>query len=368
MTHLLLLCVLAQQPRLVSEDEHVRLVAAIPRTDDPRMEEIRTDPRLIVYTDKEVPPVFQAANNGQLGVFKAGTFFSVGGVNVGQGSNQIPWKSPAGLDDATDWTSFGFMWLPPGTKIVVERGRLPDDVQGAQFFLWRYPVGTVLGEVFRHTGDVSRPSFEMRIRHKVAGIVPGRIDASWTPQVFRPFASREELDQAVAFSGSPDAEKFLATSERGEWKFNFGTAKVSPLLRRSAIKDILPSLDRATVKRLLEGEFSSVRDREWVEGGFAPDTRGNFHIVPRGYNGAMLPVSQAACASCHRTAGQNVRPFGFSSPAGWDEWVRGNAGDESFRFHPFDPASASSNNSFRRVRLNQKMLDAGILEVKGVLP
>lgn len=346
--------------RLVTDAEHERLVAAIPTTDDPAMEQLRADPRLIVYGDREVPPVFQAANNGTLGVFRAGTLFSVGGVNVGVGSNRFPWKAPAGLDDAVGWTSFGFLWLPPGEQIAVARARLPADAQSAQFFSWTFPEGTVLGEVFLLTGDPSRPAWEMRVRRKVSSDVNTKptmsvVRSSWSPTVFRPFADREELDEAVAFSGSPSTERFLSTKDRGHWQF-----KTEPLpnklLRGDAVKDFLPPLDRQTVLRLLSREFTSVRDREWVPGGLAPDTHADFHVIPRGYNGAMLPVSQSTCASCHRTAGQNIRLFGLSSPQGWDEWVRGNVGDESFRFHPFDPASVSSDRNFRQVRLNPKLV------------
>jgi hypothetical protein len=340
--------------RLMSEADHERLLKSIPLTDDPVLESLRHDPRLMVYTDREIPPVFQAANNGLLGIFRAGTTFVVGGRVVGDGSNRFPWRRPAGLDDAVGWTSFNFIWLPIGQQIEISRIRLPGDVQGARSFAWTFPDGTVLGEVFQSTGDPSRPTWEMRIRRKLG-------PTSWRPDVFRPFGSRQELDDAVAMSGDPLALRFIETKIQEHWQFR--TSPLSSPLRKDAVKDMLPALSRDTVKHLLGTPFASVREKEWVDGGLAPDTSSAFHVVPPGYNGANLSVSQASCASCHRTAGHNVRSFGMVSPSGWDEWIKGNVGDESFRFHPFDPSSVSSNRNFVAVRFNRRMVEAGMLRL-----
>src|SRR5262245_37029189 len=50
----------AEQPfRLCDDAKHARLLSLIPKTDDPRMEAVRTNPRLIIYTDAEMPKAAQ---------------------------------------------------------------------------------------------------------------------------------------------------------------------------------------------------------------------------------------------------------------------------------------------------------------------
>src|SRR5262245_41316545 len=115
----------AEQPfRLCDDAKHERLVALIPRTDDPRIEAVRRNPRLVVYTDAEMPKAAQFWDNNPLaGVHRADYNFSAnpqrrpdGGVSGGPGQ-EFPWRFPFGLDDAEGWTKFTFFLLPPGQAV-----------------------------------------------------------------------------------------------------------------------------------------------------------------------------------------------------------------------------------------------------------
>lgn len=352
----------APPARLVPPAKHAKLVTSIPHTDDERIEKVRTDPRLMVFTKDEVPPVFQAADNNRplgqrLGVFRAGTSFVVGGVRVGGGSNQFPWRTPAGLGDATNWDSFQFLWLPEGQPILYGLQRLEGDLGPTRSVTWTFPVGTVLGEVLgvlEPGGDPEPVPFEMRVRRKVA-------DKDWRVDLFRPFRNREELNLAVAVLGSSRSEQFVAAADREEHQVNQDLFKMIP---KRITKDFLPPLEPTDVRRLLGNTFVSVRGEEWSPGAMAPDTKQAFSLVPKFYNGAMLNPTNGTCKACHRTAGQNIRNFGMPAPSNWDEWVRGNGADESMTWHPFHPNSISSTGTFLPVFVRGSLVESGVLKLR----
>jgi hypothetical protein len=188
------------------------------------------------------------------------------------------------------------------------------------------------------------------VRHKVG-------EGTWRPDVFRPFASRAELDAAVAASGDPDAAAFLEARERRAW--TLANPHPLKLLHNDAVEDVLPPLAEETVRKLLDRPFRSVRGRAWVEGGHAPGTRADFHIVPRNYAGAALPVSAAQCAKCHQTTLAHPDDFG---PFGRDWYGRVPGDDGAFTWHPFDPASVSPNGIPQPVSLNPRLVQAGLLK------
>jgi hypothetical protein len=180
----------------------------------------------------------------------------------------------------------------------------------------------------------------------------------WAPDVFRPFADRADLTATLVYAGSPEAPKLLV-DQREDWVFRQRRLKQ---LHTDAVKDFLPPLEESTVRSLLDRPFSSVRGREWVPGGFAADVKSGFHIVPPGYAATFVPVTANTCSSCHRTAGANARRSGFPAPAGWDEWIRGNAADESFSFHIFAPESVSGDGQFKPMVLHPSLTRAGLLK------
>ena len=348
----------AQEVRLLSPAKHKKLQESIPRTDSELLEKLRTDPRLILFTKDEVPPVFQAADNNRannkLGVFRAGTTFTVGGVTVGGGSNQFPWRVPAGLGDAVNWDSFQFLWLPPGEAILWGPQRLAGDRGTTRSITWTYPDGTVLGEVLGvlEPGDLGPIPFELRVRRKIA-------EGDWRVDLFRPFRTRDELDLATAVLGSPLSERFVQTRRVEVQSVN---QSIFHMLPSTMAKDFLPSLEPATVRRLLDNTFVSVRGHEWSDGALAPDTQEPFHIIPRFYNGAFLNVTDGTCRACHKTAGQNISLFSMPAPSNWDEWVRGNGADQSMTFHPFHPDSISTDGTFKPVAIRGDLVKVGILK------
>jgi hypothetical protein len=346
----------AQEPaRFMARDRHERYRAMIPTFADPGLEEIRRHPRLLLFTDAEMPPAFQAANRGRLGVFSAKTQFLVGTDGFGQANLSFPWRRPFGLEFSEGWTSFRFLLLPEGRPIEWYGRRQPGDRQAAVPITWDFPEGSVLGEVLQLTTLGAGPvAFEVRVRSKRP--------AGWQVDVFRPYRDRDELDTAVAMlAGADQAAAFLGRREHEDRVWD--QARVRHLLREARY-DILPSLEKETVGKLLATPFASVKGREWVPGGLAPDTLG-VNIVPPHYSAAFIPVTANTCASCHRTAGKNANQFGFAAPPGWDEWVRGSATDDALGFHIFDAGSVSRSGQFLTITLNPVLTRAGLLKHRG---
>lgn len=334
--------------RLVTESRHRELVGLIPATDDPRLEKIVRDHRLIVYTAADLPPVSQFWDGNPLaGLHHARHNISAnpqrqrdGSVSGGPGQ-EFPWRTPFGMDQAEGWTTFKFLWLPPGQPILWWRERLPRDAQAA--YRWSFPVGTVFGEVMLVQDFEAKYSraFELRVRRKAA-------DGKWQPNVYRPVTSREELEQA--------APETVGKTRRRAWTLQNPHPTV--FLRAEATEDVLPAMGAGRVRELLSRTFRSVRGKEWIPGGHAPGSEQQFSLVPKGYAGAAVAVDAKSCARCHQTTLKHPDDFG---PPGRDWYGRVPGDDEAFSFSIFNPASVSTSGFSQPVGLHPGMVSAGIL-------
>lgn len=349
---------LAQAPapfRLCSEEKHAQLLRLIPMTDDPRQESVRNDGRLVCYTNDEMPKASQFWDaNSLAGIHDASHNISAnpnprppsegGGVSGGPGQ-EFPWRVPFGLDEATGWTQFKFYLLPVGQSVRYWRETLPPDVTPA--WVWEFPQGTVFGEVLLVKDEKGQDHpFELRTRRKQGD--------GWRPEVYRPFRSRMELNTAVYNSTDRGAERFPSLTLHKEWSIR--NRQPLKVLRRDAVEDVLPALDPDTVRRLLRRPFQSVRNHQWIPGGFAPGTREAFHIVPKNYAGAAIQVTRASCASCHKTAQKHPDDFG---PPGRDWYGRVAGSDQVFSWHPFALESISRTGFPQPVKIREALLRAG---------
>ena len=340
--------VCAQQTpfRLVTEARHRELVSLIPRTNDPRLEKLRTDQRLVVYTDVEMPRASQFWDDNPIaGLYRSDRNLSANPSRLADGSisggpgQEFPWRSPFGMDHTQGATTFKFFWLPPGTSVRWWKERLGRDRHEST--RWTFPTGTVFGEVLcvQDPSGLERP-FELRIRRKIGS-------SNWRPDVLRPVTKRDELDRL--------APEIAGKGERLTWRLaNQHPVKV---INEHAVEDVLPPLSVSRVRELLARPFRSVRGVEWVDGGHAPGSRADFHIIPRNYAGAAVAVTTASCARCHDTTLQHPDDFG---PPGRDWYGRVPGDNSTFSWHPFDPASVSGGTA-GAVRLHPGMVAAGIL-------
>lgn len=354
----------APRVQLVSEAAHAKYMDRLPATRDPFFESLRTK-GLTFYDKASMPAAFQIDHS----MFSVD--FNPVGRNrdrIGHANGEFPWRVTAGLDFCNNADVDHFVYFPPATAIQVGNRFVPRT--GRYLVTWRYPTGTVFGEnLLVKAPDGSAHSFSIRLRE--------RTDTGWQVHVLAPFvtpeslASRlEEIQEERAARASASARTQLVSflgSPVGEMKRLQNQSGIT-LFDRRAIMEYLPETDHDTVRELLRTPFESVtRPEAWrkTDGGaasFAPSTKAAFHIVPRDYGGAFLPVSTKDCMSCHNTVGLHVTAFGQPQRQ-WLGHVRG--GDNIFSFHLFDPACISRDGRQMPIRYRQELLKAGLLKAAG---
>ncbi len=355
--------------RLMTKERDQAFRKLMPKVDDPNLQEKFADPRLILYTDREMPRAYQDWSTMLPGIHSPSYNISANGSEpFGNGNREFPWSTPAGTHRSTRVSSFKFLWLPETedgrvAPVVWYRTRLPGDNSAG--YAWLFPVGTLVGEVLYMTGPDGRGyTFEVRVRNREEG--------EWGVDVFRPFPESADLANAIKERRPEwaDNAELVSLVEHLESK----TAMPKQTLRdsqpgRAVFRqqmgvDSLPPMDDALAAELLTStEFESVLADYWRtdEAGlvtFAPTTDDEFHIVPRNYDGGFIQPERESCLRCHETVAANVRDFDFSRD--WYGRVRGS--DGIFSFHPFSPSSISSNGYGSSVSMRDSMERAGVLE------
>lgn len=240
---------------------------------------------------------------------------------------------------------------------------------------WVFPVGTVFGELMFIIDDAGQwHPFEVRTRT--------REREAWTTNVFRPFTTAErfasELELAreddEAWAASDEIDRLIAHASDPS---TLRPATLAPTNFRSAFEpvsgaeDPLPELDDPSILQhlLRNTSFQSAKGKVWKTHGdlvaYAPTSNsGGFSIVPRGFNGGLIPVSDESCTRCHTDAGRPFRDYYDNITAYGELWGQ----DETFTWHPFDADMfldksdgdvTNFNNDNRRMR--QDFVSAGLV-------
>jgi len=355
--------------RLMPEKKEKRLRDYLPRVADAEVQAILDDPRLILYTDSEMPKAYQFWDGQMPGVHRASYNISANGSEpFGNGNREFPWGTPAGTHRSKDVWSFRFLRLPKDEDgnthpVVWYRTRLSGD--GRNGYGWRFPTGTVLGEVLMlPDGNGKDYCFEVRVRFR-------EID-DWAVDVFRPFPRAEDLvhrikelrpewseqpalaDCVNLLSAPANLPKRKLTDKhpRKSFEQSMGVFLLPPLKDDDLVRDLLT-----------QTTFKSSLGEVWFEGAngpvaVAPTTEAKFHVVPAKYDAGFIEVDRASCVRCHETVNQSVAKF----EAGRDWYGRIRGSDGIFSFHPFDPGCISGNGFSQPVRMRQELVSAGVIE------
>ncbi len=228
---------------------------------------------------------------------------------------------------------------------------------------WVFPNGTVVGEVlFLRAPDGEWLPFEIRARVRQA--------TEWASTVWRPYTTAAELAAVIK-------------AKRPNWQTTDLNALVMHLLDQTTLKphtldtgiyaqvepsfvgalDILPgTTDTALIKALLQvPEYGNANGKSWKANGslktFAASTSADFHIVPKGYEGGMLEVSNQACARCHQHVSRPLKDLDGRIVLYGEIWGE----DQVFTWHPFEIDSAAYATSDGNRRLNRRMVTAGLV-------
>ncbi len=179
------------RPTLMSAEREAAFRKFLPRVENAQLRQLVDDPRLLIYTDAEMPKAYQFFDGAFPGVHSVSYNISANGSEpFGNGNREFPWSHPAGTHRATNLSAFRFLWLPRDSQgifwpVVWHRQA---DSQGG--YAWTFPVGAVLGEVLAlHGPDGHDYTFELRLRTREVGF--------WDVDVYRPFPTAADLARRI---------------------------------------------------------------------------------------------------------------------------------------------------------------------------
>jgi hypothetical protein len=355
--------------RLTTARRESELRRFLPEVADEDVQAILNDPRLILYTDQEMPDCYQIWDGQLPGLHAVSYNISANDSEpYGNGNIEFPWGKAAGTHRTTNVFTVRFVSLPRDENgkllpVTWYRKQLAGDAQPG--YGWIFPVGTVFGEVL----SMKSPwgpyyTFEMRLRIRETG--------EWNVDVYRPYRTAEELAKKIKelrpeWRKAPQLAKLVThlDSPVAMKKHVLANGHPGRVIYQSMGIDNLPDAgDDALIVELLNTQFRSALGSTWRKSAngvhtCAPTTAARFHIVPANYDAGFIEVDRVSCLRCHETTNQHVRDF--QSGRDWYGRVRGS--DGIFSFHPFEPSSISGNGyGNTSPQMRTEFVRGGILE------
>jgi hypothetical protein len=355
--------------RLMASEKEGRLRRMLPRVDDADLQAVLNDPRLILYTDREIPKAYQIWAGGLQGIHSPSYNISANGSEpFGNGNREFPWSAPAGTHRTQGVEAYRFIWLPrdendKAKPVVWFRKHLRGD--STEGYAWTFPVGAIVGEVLSMTGpDGYAYTFEIRTRTREYGY--------WDVNVYRPFPTSADLARKIKelrpnWEEQPKLVKAIEHLEEAK------SMKPAHLVDQQPGKktfdqwmghDTLPDFeDPKLVSELLTGAtFRSMTGEVWRTASngwkvYAPSTEAKFHVIPAKYDAGFVQVDRTSCMRCHDSVAEPVSLF--NSGRDWYGHIRGS--DGIFSFHPFDPSCISGNGYGGGARMRTDFEKAGII-------
>lgn len=386
--------------QIMDREKEARLKTLLPTLADDELNAAIRSSEVLWYTNAEMPAAFQhAVGNGYVQTTFHSAFHNFSGdadertirdangeLGGGNGNREFPWNvSPGGAHNAKGVLSFKGLLLPKdadgrrlpvvwfrqdvpgrgGRERIIRAGGGLAEGRRSDYNLaygWTYPIGTRFFEVLTmQTPYGNDVAFSVRVRIREA--------SSWGVELFRPFATAQQL--ADALEDLPGADTRRQTAIRYLTQRQSG--KVARLVdmrhRKRRAFDVtstvvsLPEISTPDVLALLQAKpWPSCLGATWTKTDkgdvIAPtNERATFNFVPSNHWGAFAGNERESCMKCHDSTNQHVTVF--EQPRGWYGRVRGS--DGIFSFHPVEPASISSNGGAVPVRIRQSLIDGGFV-------
>lgn len=350
----------AQAQQIMPSDKADALRASFPKTNIERWDKLFSDPKTVLYTDKEIIPAYQHADRGLLhlggGMSSIGsnttTSFHWVGYNISGDANEaakgagfggnanieFPWRTPGGLDKSENAIGkFRFFRLPDAAEgkqwpVVYFTDTLRGSRMGAhKGVAWLFPVGTVFGEVLTmRDAEGELNTFEVRLRIRSEGF--------WDVEILRPFPTETDFVSALRKRGLDELAQRVeaAPVEKKLLRDRQHPTEVAFVSTDATVA--LPAIDAKLAKALLnETPFKSAVGANWKGGAVSPTSAQNFSIVPREYFGAHIGNEPDKCMECHKHTLRHVDSF--DAGRDWYGYVRGS--DGIFTWHPIDASTVS---------------------------
>lgn len=255
----------------------------------------------------EMSAAYQDWDGGLRGVHSP--FYNISAVRsepFGNANMEFPWGVTAGLHRSSGWNAYKFTNIADPKTGPITAWKEP------QAYRWRYPVGTVFGEMLLVKNKYGYDNcFEVRMRTLV-NTPDGQ--GRWEPEVFRPWGNADELP-ATAVKTTKRVKGHGVDAEVELWN----VAALDP--------------DQWLAKQFKTSRVAVTSDAE-------------HSVVPKNYMGNI-----ATCTACHSQTQLHARDI--EPGRDWYGRVRGD--HEIFSFHIFAESSISGNGFSIPVSINDSL-------------
>lgn len=326
--------------KLISKEKHEVLASHIPDSKDLILNKIRNNPRLLIYTEKEIPQAYQDFAGALIGIHAPSYNISAAKPQekFGNPNVEFPWGKPAGAENVSEnnFSSFKFLLLPENQSIIITRKYLNGDRRPS--YVWTFPKGTTVGEVLQLYYKEKYYTFEVRLRTKET--------ENWKTTSYRPFVSLKDFANFCKSNGT----QLYYHDQR--------IVQSHQIFQGDAIATNLDSIPESLVKKALSQTFENALGQEWHEESHAATTDSDFHIVPKNYRAATIAINSKSCTRCHESVLKHASDF--DNNRDWYGRVRGS--DGIFSFHPFDPSVISYGGIYQGERIRNEFISNGIVK------
>lgn len=332
---------------LLPADRLAIVQSALPDVVDPAVARVIFGAETLWYDDTVMKRSYQdsvgASSNDKWPDLVAAPESIIGGLHDRAKHRwQFPFATTAGTDESTNIHVENFVSLPqvdgrvvtmPITTVILNDNR-PE-------WRWKYPEGTVFGEVlFLQDGQNLLP-VEIRTRKKYP--------AGWSMNVYRPFPRATDLAKRIQalrpnWKSVPNLKAmvdYLNDPTTLVPASMAAKAALAPTFSQEGYLDPLPSFgDDDLVRELLTTTpFRPSYGQKWKTSGdkktFAASTRAGasgLSIVPTNYKAGLIEVSDDSCMRCHKETNRLVSEFYPALYLYGELWGM----DGIFSFHPYD--------------------------------
>jgi len=327
--------------KIMSKERHDIFLTHIPDSKDKFLNKIKKNPRLLIYTDYEIPNAYQDFAGALVGIHSPSYNISAAKPEEKYGNPNVefPWGKPAGTENVSDsnFASFKFLLLPENESIIIKRKYLNGDRFPS--FIWDFPKKTIVGEVLQIYYKEQRYTFEVRLRIK---------ENDWKILSYKPFTNLKDFDAFCKFNGTK-----LYFHEKRITQFH-------QIFQGDAVTTSLDSIPDELVIRALNRPFENALGQEWYKNSHAATTDSDFHIVPKNYRAATIAIETKSCIRCHESVLKHANDF--DSRRDWYGRVRGS--DGIFSFHPFDPSCISHSGINQGERIREDFIKNKIVKIE----
>jgi hypothetical protein len=364
----------ANAQQLMEPGKLAAVRASLPVLEVDEANQLLHSDKVIWYTTREIRPAYQHQNgNGHSESTFHDPYYNIsadpsdaGKLHHGNAALEFPWVSgrPGGAHNSWGVTSVkGFHFPKPAAVFRRDLNGRVGTPNVTRVLDWVFSDGTVFFEVIFQRMRNEDVVFEVRQRTKV--------DDVWEFDVFRPFATAEDLADALEEMPPNEHRDAAIVDLRADQDLPYRRLVDGNHTRKFAFDATtqiysLPKLRTDDVVELLQRPFVSCFGIPFKDQAYAPSNDTKFvSLVPVNYAGAFVSSTglSSDCMDCHDSACSHATEH---QDRGWYGRVQGSKSDKILSWHPVEHSAISASGFHHPVRLRQAFVNAGlVVQVQG---